>query len=171
MLIRNSTHRVADVLRRQGIHLIHSFVSHARDGLVFPATSESETQISRRSAIGSQESYIRGIMGISRPSENVMRPHPMRAQSTSRRDLMKIGLWGSTGLSLSNLLRARADARSDSTEPRETSVVWLWLQGGAPHIETFDPRMSASSDYRSMVGAISTSLPGIDLRRTLLCWK
>ena len=86
----------------------------------------------------------------------------MRLRPTSRRDLIKIGLLGSTGLNLSHHLRTQAARRNRLTGPSDTSIIWLWLQGGAPHIETFDPKMEAPSDYRSMVGALSTSLPGVE---------
>ncbi len=85
-----------------------------------------------------------------------------RSTATTRRNLLKIGLWGASGLSLSGLLRSRAKAAEVGQVHKQRSVVWLWLQGGAPHIETFDPKMTAPSDYRSMVGAISTALPGVE---------
>jgi hypothetical protein len=78
----------------------------------------------------------------------------------SRRDFLKIGALGATGVLLPDLLRARA-ANSGGT--RNTSVVWLWLGGGPTHVETFDPKMSAPSEYRSVTGAVNTNVPGIDL--------
>ena len=78
----------------------------------------------------------------------------------SRRDFLKIGALGTTGVVLPDLLRARAKANSTS---RNTSVVWLWLGGGPTHVETFDPKMSAPSEYRSVTGAVNTNVPGIDL--------
>ncbi len=78
----------------------------------------------------------------------------------SRRDFLKIGALGTTGVMLPDLLRARATANSTS---RNTSVVWLWLGGGPTHVETFDPKMSAPSEYRSVTGAVNTNVPGIDL--------
>src|SRR5207237_3612769 len=41
--------------------------------------------------------------------------------------------------------------------------VWLWLGGGATHIETFDPKMDATAEFRSMVGAGRTSIPGVHI--------
>jgi hypothetical protein len=66
-------------------------------------------------------------------------------------------------LSLAELLRARARAADIGGPAKDTSVVWLWLGGGATHIETFDPKMEAPSEYRSMVGAVNTSLPGVQI--------
>ena len=57
-----------------------------------------------------------------------------------RRDFLKVGALGMGGLTLPNLLKARA-AQAKSGEPtKNTSVVWLWLGGGPTHVETFDPR-------------------------------
>ncbi|MFO0804518.1 MAG: DUF1501 domain-containing protein [Gemmataceae bacterium] len=78
----------------------------------------------------------------------------------SRRDFLKIGALGATGVLLPDLLRARA-ANTGGT--RNTSVVWLWLGGGPTHVETFDPKMSAPSEYRSVTGSVTTNVPGIDL--------
>ena len=44
---------------------------------------------------------------------------------------------------------------------RNKSVVLLFLQGGPPQIETFDPKMSASSEVRSCTGEVKTKLPGV----------
>ena len=82
--------------------------------------------------------------------------------SFSRRDMLKVGVLGSTGLTLPDLLRAREASQRARSIAKDTSIVWLWLQGGAPQIETFDPKMTAPSDYRSMVGALGTSVPGVE---------
>ena len=78
----------------------------------------------------------------------------------SRRDFLKIGALGTTGVILPDLLRARA-ARSSGYST--SSVVWLWLGGGPTHVETFDPKMSAPAEYRSVTGSVSTNVSGIDL--------
>ena len=78
---------------------------------------------------------------------------------STRRDFLKVGALAGTGVALPDLLRARAANRSS----RNTSVVWLWLGGGPTHVETFDPKMSAPAEYRSVSGAINTNVPGIDL--------
>jgi hypothetical protein len=46
---------------------------------------------------------------------------------------------------------------------KDTSVVWLWLGGGATHIETFDPKPEAPIEFRSVVGAVQTSVPGVQI--------
>ena len=82
----------------------------------------------------------------------------------TRRDFLQVGSLGLTGLSLPQLLQAQAAAgHTGSAEPKDTSVIWLWLAGGAPHIETFDPKMDAPSAYRSVTGEVSTNVPGVTL--------
>jgi len=81
----------------------------------------------------------------------------------SRRDFLKVGALGMGGLTLSDLLRSRAQASAAGQPTRNTSVVWLWLGGGPTHVETFDPKMTAPSEFRSVVGAVQTSVPGIEL--------
>jgi hypothetical protein len=81
----------------------------------------------------------------------------------SRRDFLKVGALGLTGLALPDLLRLRAAAKESGKPTKNTSVVWLWLGGGPTHIETFDPKMSAPKEYRSIVGATKTNLPGVEI--------
>src|SRR4051794_2408404 len=81
----------------------------------------------------------------------------------TRRDFLKIGALGATGLALPDLLRARAAAAQDGSPTKGTSVVWLWLGGGPTHVETFDPKMSAPAEYRSVTGSVKTVLPGVEL--------
>ncbi len=79
-----------------------------------------------------------------------------------RRDFLKAGALGMGGLMLPDLLRARAAAAQAGKPTKNTSVVWLWLGGGPTQIETFDPKMSAPSEFRSIVGAVKTNLPGVE---------
>src|SRR3954454_13538137 len=81
----------------------------------------------------------------------------------SRRDFLKVGALGMSSFLLPDLLRARATAAAAGKPTRNTSVVWLWLGGGPTHVETFDPKMSAPSEYRSVVGAVKTCLSGVEI--------
>jgi hypothetical protein len=82
---------------------------------------------------------------------------------SSRRDFLRAGVLGLGGLMLPDLLRLRAAEKAAGKPTRNTSVVWLWLGGGPTHVETFDPKMTAPAEYRSVVGAIKTNVPGIEL--------
>ncbi len=95
---------------------------------------------------------------------NLFAPRKDRnCEGTTRRDFLKIGTLGVTGLCLPDLLRARAAAVKAGLPTKNTSVVWLWLGGGPTHVETFDPKMDAPQEYRSTVGAVKTNLPGVEL--------
>lgn len=81
----------------------------------------------------------------------------------SRRNFLKAGALGCGGLSLGNLLAARSQAGEGGQRVSSTSVVWLWLGGGPTHIETFDPKMTAPSEYRSVTGETATNIPGVTI--------
>ncbi len=85
---------------------------------------------------------------------------------TTRRDFMKVGTLGAAGLGLPALLAARAHAAQSGHTVKDTSVVWLWLGGGPTHVETFDPKMTAPSEFRSVTGEVSTVIPGVTLGGT-----
>lgn len=87
-------------------------------------------------------------------------------EGTTRRDFIKVGTLGMTGLALPDLLRARADAAAAGQSSNEKSVIWVWLSGGPTHVETFDPKMTAPSEYRSVTGEVSTPIPGVTLGGT-----
>ena len=92
-------------------------------------------------------------------------------QGWTRRDFLQIGAAGSMGALLgsgaaSSLLAAeaiRGDSSSASPPPfaRDKSVVLLFLQGGPPQIETFDPKMEAPENVRSCTGECPTKIPGV----------
>ncbi|MGE3803403.1 MAG: DUF1501 domain-containing protein [Gemmataceae bacterium] len=85
-----------------------------------------------------------------------------KCDGSSRRDFMKIGTLGLFGgLSLPQLLRAQEEARRAGKSVKQKSIILLFLDGGASHIETFDPKMDAPKEYRSLFGSIQTSIPGL----------
>jgi hypothetical protein len=84
-------------------------------------------------------------------------------EGTTRRNFLQVGTLGLTGLSLGSLLRSRAEAAARGSVMKDTSVVWVWLGGGPTHIETFDPKMDAPSEFRSAVGEVKTNVPGITI--------
>ncbi|MBX3436273.1 MAG: DUF1501 domain-containing protein [Planctomycetaceae bacterium] len=78
----------------------------------------------------------------------------------SRRGFLKVGLLGLGGLSLTDVLRQRAQARENDGNVRKTSVIFVELAGGPTQFETYDPKPQAPVEYRGPCGAISTSAPG-----------
>jgi len=78
-----------------------------------------------------------------------------------RRDFLQVGTLALGGLSLPDLLAARAAANGGASAIRDKSVVLLYLSGGASHIETFDPKMTAPLGIRSVTDELQTRLPGV----------
>jgi len=84
----------------------------------------------------------------------------------SRRSFLRIGTLGISGLSLSQVLKLRAEAAEESGKTvtaLDKSVIFVWLAGGAPHMETYDMKPDAPSEYRGAFRSIPTSVPGIDI--------
>lgn len=86
----------------------------------------------------------------------------------SRRELLRVGGLSSLGLSLPMLLAARAGAATNASRDsagtsfgRAKNVIYLWLQGGPPQHETFDPKPDAPAEIRGEFRPISTNVPGI----------
>jgi uncharacterized protein (DUF1501 family) len=81
---------------------------------------------------------------------------------TTRRDFLRIGALGLGGLALPSLFAARARANPSTGKLfKDRSIIFLFLCGGASQIETFDPKMDAPEEFRSTVGEIKTTLPGV----------
>lgn len=51
----------------------------------------------------------------------------------------------------------------DIEDKDQNAVIFLFLGGGASHIETFNPIPEAPSDRRSVTGAVTTNVPGMQL--------
>ena len=94
---------------------------------------------------------------------NECRPHLPRWK---RRELLRAGLAGFGSLSLPGLLRLRAEAAPAQPNPH-TAIILVWLRGGASHLETYDPKPEAPSDFRGPYGTIETTVPGLRLGELL----
>jgi hypothetical protein len=84
----------------------------------------------------------------------------------SRREVLRVGGLSMLGLSLPRLLAARETAPlgvlpTDKTFGKAKSVIYLWLAGGPPQHETFDPKPDAPLEVRGPFKPISTNVPGI----------
>src|SRR4029077_17611651 len=92
-----------------------------------------------------------------------------RACELSRREVLRVGGLYGLGLTLPGLLRqrARSSAAGSSTFGRAKQVIVLYLHGGHPQQETFDPKPNGPSAVRGQFGAISTSVAGIQFSELL----
>ncbi len=71
-----------------------------------------------------------------------------------------------SGLTLADFFRRQAFAEAVGNRqevPQDTSVIFLWLPGGPPHMETYDMKPEAPSDYRGVFSSIPTTVPGLDV--------
>ena len=84
------------------------------------------------------------------------------SSNKSRRQLLRAGLTGFTGLTLPGLLRARAEA-AISGKNADTAIILVWLRGGQSHLDTFDMKPLAPVEYRGPFSPIDTNVPGIQI--------
>jgi hypothetical protein len=80
-----------------------------------------------------------------------------------RREFLRLGSLALGGAGLSNLLGLRAAAREAGRSIPDTSVIFLWLPGGPPHMETYDMKPDAPAEYRGAFRPIRTTVPGLDV--------
>jgi Protein of unknown function (DUF1501) len=98
---------------------------------------------------------------------------PRLNSGLSRREWLRVGGIGMLGLSLPQLLAAENIAQAAPPPPelarglsgamfgRAKNVIFLWLQGGPPQHETFDPKPEAPAEVRGAFRPIQTNVPGI----------
>ncbi|MFM7974864.1 MAG: DUF1501 domain-containing protein, partial [Pirellula sp.] len=88
---------------------------------------------------------------------------PSSILGANRRGFLTMGLSGFATLSLPGLLRLQSAIASDqSSKPRERkSIIMVWKPGGCSHIDTYDPKPDATSEYRGPFSTIPTKVPGM----------
>ena len=97
--------------------------------------------------------------------------HPFHASNIcpgpeTRRGFLKMGLAGFATLSLPGVLRLRAASPSADAKEK-TAVIMVWQPGGCSHIDTYDPKPQAPSEYRGPFGTIPTAVPGMQFTELL----
>jgi len=95
------------------------------------------------------------------------------SEGPNRREWLRVGGLSLVGLSLPDVLRAeerKSPAPAAPTLARDLgaatfgkarSVIYLWLQGGPPQHETFDPKPEAPAEIRGPFKPIRTNVTGI----------
>ncbi len=86
-------------------------------------------------------------------------------QRISRRAALKHGLCTATTLALTKPWRvwaAPAPSPAPPTASRARAIIQIWMWGGPAHLDTFDPKPEAGSDYCGpLKSTIETNVPGI----------
>lgn len=77
-----------------------------------------------------------------------------------RRSFVQLGLAGTFGLPLGELLQRRALGAA-SSKGRKLGAIFVWLGGGPSHHDTFDPKPDATAEIRGEYKSIATSVSGI----------
>src|ERR1039458_902174 len=86
----------------------------------------------------------------------------MRDSAISRREAVRRALLGAGGLMLGHHLTLRALAAAPSAQARAKSVIQIWMWGGPAHLDTFDPKPEAGTDYcRPLDKPIATNVDGV----------
>jgi hypothetical protein len=79
----------------------------------------------------------------------------------TRRDFVKVGALGATGLSLSSYLRL---LHAGVAQPAKVkSAIFVYLGGGPTHMDTFDLKPDAPAEVRGEFNPIKTNVPGIEI--------
>jgi uncharacterized protein DUF1501 len=82
-----------------------------------------------------------------------------------RREFVRTGLLGLSSLGLADLLKLQGHAATGTGKARSMILLWLW--GGPSHMETFDLKPDAPSEYRGEFRPIPTNVPGIEISEHL----
>jgi hypothetical protein len=90
-------------------------------------------------------------------------PGALSASPATRRRFMQMGIGG---LSLPAILRLQAERPLQAAEAspngrKQNAVIMVWKPGGCSHIDSYDPKPDAGSDYRGPFGTIATKVPGL----------
>ena len=83
-----------------------------------------------------------------------------------RRNFLRVGGLALGGLSMADWARHRAMAGETAARPK-TSVIQIWLPGGPSHIDMYDLKPSAPSEYRGEFRPVPTNVPGIEISEHL----
>lgn len=80
-----------------------------------------------------------------------------------RRSFLQAGALGLGGLGLADLLRLQAQGADGTGKKDDTSVIFVWLPGGPPHVDMYDMKPEAPAEYRGAFTPVHTNVPGLDV--------
>ncbi len=99
-----------------------------------------------------------------------MRNEPITSSGMTRRTTLQHGLIGAVGMMLAGSTLGRAaEAETTPANPagakpgkKAKSVIQIWLWGGPPHLDTFDPKPEAGTDFTGPLSKpLLTNVKGI----------
>ncbi len=85
----------------------------------------------------------------------------LNCENMERRGFLQVGMGALGGLGLTDLLRLRAEAKAAGKPANDVRCIFVWLDGGPSHYETFDPKPDAPDGIRGEFGTVQTSVPGV----------
>ncbi len=85
----------------------------------------------------------------------------------SRREVLRIGGLGAAGISLTDLLRQTASAKTTPRSGKAKSCIVLFLMGGPSQHSTWDPKPEAAEEVRGEFQPIATTVPGMQIGELL----
>jgi hypothetical protein len=90
-------------------------------------------------------------------------------QGITRREMLQVAGLGVAGITLADWFRTQEVRASRPGGPggRDVACIFLWLDGGPSHLETFDPKPEAPDNVRGPYGAIPTNVPGTQISELL----
>lgn len=80
----------------------------------------------------------------------------------SRRDIFRAGGASLFGMSMADLLRARANA-AGTRGPKAKQMILIWMAGGPPHQDMFDMKPETPPPFGSELRPCQTNVPGIEI--------
>lgn len=111
-------------------------------------------------------------MSMSASSSRVRCSGPGQSGTSRRRTFLKAGLGGFASLTLPGILRLQAASQAQAADSgkstrEKTAVIMVWKPGGCSHIDSYDPKPTAGSEYRGPFGTIDTKVPGLQFTELL----
>lgn len=102
----------------------------------------------------------------------ILGSHKRLCDGFSRRDFLQAGGLGMLGLGARSVVGGLPAAAADGLNRaasfgKAKRCIFLYLYGAASQLETFDPKPDAPREVRGELGAISTSVPGVQIGELL----
>ncbi len=80
----------------------------------------------------------------------------------NRRNFLKIGAFGA-GVTLADQLRIQSAAAAAGQPTRQKSAIMIYLPGGPSHMDMYDLKPNAPTEFRGEFRPINTNVPGVQI--------